>query len=362
MKKILIAAVAATMASVSMADISIKGDAYVQYSDNSIGNMGTKNSKRVNLNVTGKSGATSVVVGLRVDDQGEDTRAKEFKAHQFYITTKMGPVNVKAGDFYGTIGLGAFSKSENKTDALMLSTQVGPATIGVYTNDSSTKGHSTNVFVSSKLAGTKVKVQHNPAKGTGWTNIMAKGTFGGILVAAENHDAKDGKDVTLIHVGGKAAGIKWDVAQLKNDKIGTGFSNPTLTLKDKADGETATSIVGINRGTNNNSKFAPLGSMLIGTGARGGTSTAVANVGNFSEISGFAVSTKLAGNTVKGIFSKNTLGFGATEDKITGMELILTRPLSGGMLTANLGKFSDVNAENDAMNDTNKGVRFDVKF
>ncbi|SFV86735.1 hypothetical protein MNB_SUP05-SYMBIONT-4-1110 [hydrothermal vent metagenome] len=42
------------------------------------------------------------------------------------------------------------------------------------------------------------------------------------------------------------------------------------------------------------------------------------------------------------------------------MELILTRPLSGGMLTANLGKVSDANI--DAFNDTNKGVRFDVKF
>jgi hypothetical protein len=31
MKKLIVAAVAATMASVSMADISIKGDAYLQY-------------------------------------------------------------------------------------------------------------------------------------------------------------------------------------------------------------------------------------------------------------------------------------------------------------------------------------------
>jgi hypothetical protein len=48
-------AVAATMASVSMADISIKGDAYLQYADNGIDESGskTKNTKRVNLNVIG---------------------------------------------------------------------------------------------------------------------------------------------------------------------------------------------------------------------------------------------------------------------------------------------------------------------
>jgi hypothetical protein len=51
------------MASVSMADISIKGDAYLQYADNGIDESGskTKNTKRVNLNVIGKFGATKVV-------------------------------------------------------------------------------------------------------------------------------------------------------------------------------------------------------------------------------------------------------------------------------------------------------------
>jgi hypothetical protein len=34
MKKLMVAAVAATMASASMADISIKGDAYLQYGRN----------------------------------------------------------------------------------------------------------------------------------------------------------------------------------------------------------------------------------------------------------------------------------------------------------------------------------------
>jgi hypothetical protein len=45
------------MASASMADISIKGDAYLQYADNGIVQSGsnTSNRKRVNLNVIGKS-------------------------------------------------------------------------------------------------------------------------------------------------------------------------------------------------------------------------------------------------------------------------------------------------------------------
>uniref|UniRef100_UPI0034DFBB9E hypothetical protein n=1 Tax=Candidatus Thiodubiliella endoseptemdiera TaxID=2738886 RepID=UPI0034DFBB9E len=339
MKKIMIAAVAATMASVSMADISITGDAYIAYADNGISDVNTKNAKRVNINFKGKSGATTVVASARGDDQDVDTRTSKLSLHQFYITTKVGPVDIKAGDFYGTVGLGAFSKSESKTDALMLSTKIGPAKVGVYTHDSATKTGSTDIFVSTKVAGTTVKLQHNAHSAKGWTNLMVKGTFNGISVAAENHDSKENKDVTLIHVGGKAAGINWDIAQLKNDMTDTGLSSGS---------------------TNNNAKLAPLGSMLIGKKARGGTATAAANAGQFSKILGLAVSTKLAGNTVKAIFTKNTLGFDANTNKVTGMELILTRPLSGGMLTANLGNISG--AANDALNATNKGLRFDVKF
>jgi hypothetical protein len=43
-------------------------------------------------------------------------------------------------------------------------------------------------------------------------------------------------------------------------------------------------------------------------------------------------------------------------DKMTGAELILTRAMSGGKLTANLGKISGSN--DDEVNATNRGVRF----
>ncbi|WXT99947.1 MAG: hypothetical protein Ctma_0653 [Catillopecten margaritatus gill symbiont] len=351
----MIAAVAATMASVSMADISIKGDAYIQYADNEIGKADnaddtTANRKRINLNVTGKSGATSVVISLRNDDnnntgavEGTGASGGTIKTHQFYLTTKVGPVNVKAGDFYGTVGLGAASKGASKKDALVLSTKINGVTAGVYTHDNSDKAGSTNVFAVTKIGAATVKIQHNANKDasapSGWTNLMVKGTFNGISVAAENMSMKaDDKNTRLIHVGGKANGFKWDVAQLKNgDAIHAG-----------------------------NAKFAPLGSMLVGTAARGGTSTAVADSNDFSKITGVAVSTKLAGNTVKAIYTNlKTSGTGTSpttvlNDTIKGTEIILTRALSGGKLTVNLGKISG--SESDTANAANTGVRFDVKF
>ncbi|VVH64463.1 hypothetical protein BSPLISOX_843 [uncultured Gammaproteobacteria bacterium] len=365
MKKLMVAAVAATMASASMADISIKGDAYLQYADNGIVQSGsnTSNRKRVNLNVIGKSGSTTVVASFRTDDK-DANRSGASNLHQFYITTKVGPVNIKAGDFYSTIGLGAWSKGGKSTDALSLSTKVGPVTLGIYTTNggevdtiegknvttgtgttaktvveytpvTKTIASTTHISIAADIAGAKVKIINNPkAK---WTNLSAKGTFGGILVAAEHHKQKAAgtnaeQKVTLLHVGGKVGAVKWDVAQYKNKDVAAGT----------------------------NAKLAPLGSMLVGGGARGGTATAVANVNDFSKILGVAVSAKVAGNTLKVIYTKNTLNAGGFADKLTGAELILTRAISSGKLTANLGKISG--GDDDSMNSTNRGVRFDVKF
>jgi hypothetical protein len=76
-----------------MADISIKGDAYLQYADMStnVNGSNTENRKRINLNVIGKSGATTVVASFRTDDKVAGARAKASNLHQFYITTKVGP-------------------------------------------------------------------------------------------------------------------------------------------------------------------------------------------------------------------------------------------------------------------------------
>jgi hypothetical protein len=147
-----------------------------------------------------------------------------------------------------TIGLGAWSKGGKSTDALSLSTKVGPVTLGIYTTNggevdtiegknvttgtgttaktvveytpvTKTIASTTHVSVAADIAGAKVKIINNPkAK---WTNLSAKGTFGGILVAAEHHKQKAvgtnvEQKVTLLHVGGKVGAVKWDVAQYKN--------------------------------------------------------------------------------------------------------------------------------------------------
>ncbi|SMN15535.1 hypothetical protein CRYPD_556 [uncultured Candidatus Thioglobus sp.] len=333
-----------------MADISITGDAYFSYASNKISGgtnkKGNEDNQRVRLKVVGSTGTTKVVAVIRNDgatradkngNKGIADAKSSLHMDSLYVTTKAGPVNIKAGDYWGTIGLGARSKGAAKSNALSLSTKVGPTTVGLFTANGSNGGsNSTHVNISGKVYGTTVKLVHNPDN---FTDISVKGTFGGVLVAAEQWKDKDDSgtdnDTTLIHVGGKMGAIKWDVAQIKNDEAATSGQRNSMAT----------------------GKLAPLGSMLIGTAARGGTATAIADVSHFTKIMGVAINTKFAGNTIKAIYTRNTLG---ANDKLTGTELILTRPLGGAMLTLNMGNISG--SDDSDNNKVNKGLRLDVKF
>ncbi len=348
-KQLLIAAVAATMSVAATADISITGDAYINFAKQKIGAADTANtnhdSQRTRLKLVGSAGDAKVTAivrndgATRADDNDIDNSKKGLHMDSLYLTTKVGPVNVKVGDYWGTIGLGARSLDAARSNALSASTKVGDWKLGLFTADGSSDDGSdtTNVSASGLLGPVSVGLVHNPG---GFTNFTAKTTFNGILFAVDKWNDKRRNiihnDTTLIHIGGKVNHFTWDLAQIKNDQ---------------ASDMTDTSIV-------TNGKFAPLGSMLIGRSARGGTATAVADVSHFSEILGVAVSTKLAGNTVKAIYTKNTM-FG--DDKVTGTELIVSRPLGGTTLTANIAKLSDVNTIVNG-NATNTGLRLDVKF
>ncbi|SMN15742.1 hypothetical protein CRYPD_695 [uncultured Candidatus Thioglobus sp.] len=354
-KQLMIVAVATTMATATMADISITGNAYFTYSDNAIGGNVNDDDQRIKLKVIGSTGTTKVVAVIR---NGSKTRVdsdavnndgnKGLHMDSLYITTKAGPVNIKAGDYSGTIGHGVRSMGADKKNALALSTSISGVKLGIFTHNGSGIGSesgsdSTNVSVSTKISSTTVGIVHNPDN---FTDISVEGDFGGVSVAAEQWIDKEGdNNATLIQVNGKVAGFNWGAIQVKNDV-------PYVAEVKNTSGVVTTAGQGVSNGD-----FAPLGSMLIGTGNRGGKASSAKDVGDFTKVLGVSVSTKFEGSTVKAIYTKNTLG---TNDKVTGTELILTRPLNGAKLTLNVGKFSD---SNDAtLNNSNKGIRLDVNF
>ena len=105
-KQLLIAAVAATMSTVSMADISITGGATFDYwnTDNSNGTSANDSAMEVTLNVKGKSGATAVVTDIVLgsgDDKagGNTAGSATVVVENMYVTTNLGPVKAKVGNY-----------------------------------------------------------------------------------------------------------------------------------------------------------------------------------------------------------------------------------------------------------------------
>ena len=95
-KQLLIAAVAATMTSVAMADISIAGAAKVNFTtvDFDGTTASTNDFKReMDLKITGKSGATTVVMNFGNDVLG----AAGISAEDTYVATSIEGVSMKVG-------------------------------------------------------------------------------------------------------------------------------------------------------------------------------------------------------------------------------------------------------------------------
>ena len=175
-KQLLIAAVAATMASVSMADVSISGGATANI--NSVSGADTTYASDIDLKIVGKAGATTATVDLEFLTTSEgttDTAVVGEVTHtnfvkNAYISTNIAGANIKVGDWYGSDSL-----------------------LGNGTNDN-TEGLSVDYTMSG------VKVQYE-AQGAS-DSVTISGTVGGVAISHEIFDAK-----TDTKFSGSAAGV-----------------------------------------------------------------------------------------------------------------------------------------------------------
>jgi hypothetical protein len=94
-KQIIAAAVAATVSSVALADISITGTTKVNYNYEDFDNGTTANTAVTehNLTLTGKNGDTTVVMNVEADNRGDAGLDLE----DVYLTTKVGDIALKVG-------------------------------------------------------------------------------------------------------------------------------------------------------------------------------------------------------------------------------------------------------------------------
>ena len=241
-KQLIAAAVAASMSAVAMADISITGNANYEYFAKTVGGAteSTTNDAdmEVNLSVVGKTGDTKVVANIEIDGSGENATGTEIDVEDLYMTTKIGDLNIKAGDYAsGTTALGGEidngGRAINKID---ISTNVGPAKVGYAVSAVSTAASDDYesskgvVYGSMDVAGTKVSFKDNSDT---YTIVGLQGSAGGINYRIENKDNDAANsDVLFYELGTKVGDLSVSYAALDADSANTSATAGNITEND----------------------------------------------------------------------------------------------------------------------------------
>jgi len=297
-KQIIAAAVAATMTSVALADISITGQMKVNY--NNKDNNGTVTNKVItesNLYITGKSGDTTVYTELDYDTSSADATGDfedtNLDVEDQWMSTKVGDVALKVGTWNGgdTIISRDSDRIDGKWEAKTSFAGVDLTIDGG--NDNNTNG-TQETGVNVKVAGTVAGVNVSAKKKNGAKEYTLGGSFAGVDVAYHTFDDdRANYDKNSILIGTNVGDVRVEYAQATADSSAT------------IDGD---------------SWFGDATKLATNAGAAAGLSTG-------DDIKGFGVKTAIAGNTVQAKFF-TVEDTGATD--IDNMKFIVTRPLAGG--------------------------------
>jgi hypothetical protein len=303
-KQLLIAAVAATMSSVAMADISIAGSAKANV-------INGVSSIEADLNITGKSGATTVVANISLDSgmNAGTSATNTFTAtgtadtatgsatdaivEDLYLTTSFEGVNIKVGEYRS-------GKSELDQTSSAASTRYNlSTTMGGITATYEATAASHDLTLAGSVAGVSLK---HKMKQNDDSETWVSGSMSGVNLAwnQEHTDATSKNDTAIT--------------------VSTEFSGVTATYV-KIDSETANVVSDGYVG-----KFA---------------------LGANQEASAFGLSTSVAGNTVT--FKKIDI------NNVDSTKVIITRALTSG------ATFEAVYTDNDTAADV-LDLELAVKF
>ena len=320
-KQLLIAAVAATMTSAAMADISITGSTKVNFTrvdfDSATKESTNDFNHEVDLAITGKTGDTTVVIKLgnleASDDGGTNNVTQGVDIEDSYLSTKVGDVSIKAGSWDN--GNNALRASGRAADKFSASTTMSGATLTY--NASSASG---NVADSVKIAGAVAGVNASYEDTETGETIGLSTSVAGVNVSylAVNSDTAN-SDRSVIELSGSAGGMNIKVAQATADTLAT------------IEGDTW------------------MGDFEDASGAYDLTAN--------QDVTSFELSTAMAGNTVT---FRNTEVDGVAGADMSFNKIILTRPLANG--TTFEATYTDLD-DSDAANDSSTlDLELAVKF
>ena len=231
-KQLLAAAVAATMASVASADISITGNAKFEYTSTDTtasSNHADKTNTEVNLGIKGQNGGTAVVANLEFNTHGDVNNgsvSNVLDVEDLYMTTSIGDVAIKAGNYAsGTSGLlGEIDEGGRSSNKVDISTKVGDAKISYAVSSASGTGASlldsdgASVSVSMPIAGFNVAIKE---QSDSYTGFGISGDVGGVGVRLEQKNSDSANsDVNFGNLTTSVNGIDLGLAWIDADATG----------------------------------------------------------------------------------------------------------------------------------------------
>ena len=344
-KQLLIAAVAASMTSAAMADISITGGAFIKWegNDSSVATTATTTNSAVgfDIDVAGKTGDTAAYAHLDIDDAATtstDTSPAGGKINvdELWVETKIGDVKVKAGDFSsGTGMIEGIDKAVTASNAISLSTTVAGISVGVSKDmdGTATTDDNAKVTISGDLAGHKWQIQEKADTFTdiAVTGAIAAGTGSGYYIEHINRDAAD-SDSTLVAAHTSIGGVKVSVASLDADESAA-----------------------------NTGDLRVLGSSLVGDYHTAAYTTNA----SMTDVKAIGFNTDVAGNNVNLVFINADTNNSVVGDDNDLWDIVVQRKLaSGATLDLSYG-VADQNGKTSSdanVDTTNYGAQVTVKF
>ena len=191
-KQLLIAAVAATMTTAAMADISITGQAIVKAQTSTGPADAVQNEYK--LSIKGTSGDNTAVVNLK---NGGST----MNISEAYVTTKLEGISLTAGSKKGRTGSALVAHKSAAAAKFIASTKIGGTKIVI----KQVSGEGTaKVDVATAIAGVKVTIKNvmNDRR-----YFLVDADVAGVAVHVETGENATGSTETAYTVSGKVAGI-----------------------------------------------------------------------------------------------------------------------------------------------------------
>jgi hypothetical protein len=236
-KQLLIAAVAATMGTAAIADISISGAAKVNWTDTDYTAAGTADTNTINHDVdwtiAGKSGDTGVSATFSTTTKGA------FVTENVFLTTSIAGVNIKTGSFSGGDSMmGDGSRADGK---ISLDTTVSG--VKVQFEDSDAAGNNSSITVSGSVSGVSVSHEIFDTK----TDSKISGTFGGVTATFRTLDSDtDTADMDSVLVSTEVQGVTLTYADVDANATHSSdaFFGTVAAMTDASGFSAATSLAG----------------------------------------------------------------------------------------------------------------------